>query len=59
MIRAANEFLGRGRQLKDVSKEEFQLGTHLTSLLAELREDLINGKVCTPAKANLRLFVLF
>lgn len=42
--RAADEFISKGRQLRDISKAEFQLGPHLTDLLARTREDLINGK---------------
>ena len=42
--RAADEFLARGRQLVEISKAEFQLGSHLTELLQETRSDLIDGK---------------
>lgn len=44
IVRTAKDFLARGCELKDISKEEYQLGSHLTGLLAELRKDLINGK---------------
>lgn len=42
--RAADDFTARGRQLVDISKAEFQLGSHLTELLQKTRSDLIDGK---------------
>lgn len=42
--RAADAFYASGYQLKDISKQTFQLGPHLTDLLATLRDDLVNGK---------------
>jgi len=44
LSKAADSFLSRGQQLVNISKAEFQLGPHLTDLLARTRQDLIDGK---------------
>ena len=44
LSRAADAYLNAGKSLTEMAKEAFQLGPHLTKLLADMKEDLINGK---------------